>query len=387
MNTALVLSGGGVRGAFEVGVVQGILEVLGRRHVDPPPFRTFVGSSVGAINASFFAGHAHRGDLGVHELAALWRSLELREHVKLDVWGMLGLGPLRQAGRTVGRSLLDPGPLEQLIEEGIDWHMLHDNIAHGRARALVVPALHVPTGATWVFAELAEGVHMPPTPDPRRVLVPTIIGPQHILASSAIPAIYPARRIGSDPFYDGGLRFNTPLKSALRAGAERLVVVTAVGEDVAEVPSTRPGMLLMLGKVLNTLLLDPVRMELESVERMNRVLGELEALSPEARRRFDDAIRASRGAPYRKVKVLSFWPHANVSAMSVDHLRQNLSRLRINALTRWLLSAATRRSGAEADWATFILFDGLLVGRLIELGREEAHRRADEITAFFEEED
>lgn len=386
MNTALVLSGGGVRGAYEVGVVQGIMEALGKRHVDPPPFRTFVGSSVGAINAAFFASHAHRGDLGVDALADIWRALELRKHVRLDLWGALGLGPLRHAGKTVGRSMIDPKPLETLLDQGIDWERLHDNIDTGRARALLVPALHVPTGATWVFAELSPDLAFAPTPDKRRVLVRTRIGSQHILASSAIPLIYPARRIGPDPFYDGGLRFNTPIKAALRAGATRLVVITAVGEDVIEVPPGDPGIMFLLGKVLNTLLLDPVRMELESINRMNRLLDNLDGvLSVEGRANFDAAVATSRGTPYRNVRVLSFWPSDNVSALSVTHLRKNLHRLRVGALTRWMLGWATRRSGAEADWATFILFDGLLAGRLIELGRMDARRRANEIRDFFAE--
>jgi NTE family protein len=165
-----------------------------------------------------------------------------------------------------------------------------------------------------------------------------------------------------------------------------MVVVTAFGDHVPQPPAEKPGIVFLLGKVLNTLLLDPARMELESVERMNCLLDELDqSLDPASRRRFDEAVRASRGAAFRKVKVLSFWPNANISVMVLQHLRANLHRLRINAITRWMLTWATRSSGSDADWATFILFDGLLVSRLIELGREDAHRRADEIRAFFQE--
>ncbi len=386
METALVLSGGGVRGAYEVGVIRGILDVLGRRHVDPPPFRVFSGTSVGAINATYLACHAQRGDLGIDGLCELWRTLSIERHVRFDLWGLVGLGPIRSGGKRVGRSVLNPRALEEMVAHGIDWTMLHDNIRAGRARALLVPALHLESGATWVFTEVSPGFEYHETPDPRRHAVHTQIGPDHLLASSALPIFYPARRIGHDTFLDGGLRFNTPIKSTLRLGVDRLVVISPVGEDAVTIPTdpVKVNLLLILGKVLNTLMLDPVRAELESVERMNAILEELErVLEPDQRAHLEAAVARQRGTPYRRVDVLPFSPDVNMSKLSIEHLRTHLPRYRTGPITRMLLWAAARSSGAEADWATFVLFDGKLVDRLLDLGRRQAHSRADEIRAFF----
>ena len=386
---ALVLSGGGVRGAYEAGVLKGVIEVLGLRHVDAPPFRTFVGTSVGAVNATYLAAHAHRGDLGIDTLIDRWSQLELRRHVRLDLWGLLGFGPMRSAGRRVGRSFLDPSALEELVYTGVDWARVHENIASGRVRALVVPALHIRTGATWVFAETAPEVSMTQTPDWSRKHIETRITPEHILASSAIPMLYPARCIEGEFFYDGGMRHNTPIKSALRIGADKLMVVVAPHKEARNLPEQvkKPGLAFLLGQVFNSMLHDPVLQEMQEIQRMNGFLASLkETLGPEGYEEWQARTAEHRGSRYTHVDFLDFSPKKKVSDTALTRLRAHMEGGDLGLFTRLGLRWLLRKTGpnAEAEWATFILFDGPFAERLIQLGIDEAHAQRDQILAFFD---
>jgi len=236
--TALVLSGGGARGAYEVGVVAGIVEVLRRDMDEVAPFQIFAGTSVGAINATLLASRCHDGDLAVEELVRLWQSLELRKHLRINSLSLLSwprnLPWLRFRHRTaahdigprLGRSILDPRSLEDLVSDSIAWPELHRNIRQGTVQALIIAALHIGSGRTTVFAELADNTPFRPSKDPRRIASLKPITADHVLASAAIPMLFPARRIGHTYYCDGGLRFNTPMSPAIRAGAERLVVIS-----------------------------------------------------------------------------------------------------------------------------------------------------------------
>ncbi len=147
--TGIVLSGGGARGAYEAGVVAGMVEVLARHGASRAPFDVFTGTSVGAINATWLATHADRPDMHVEGLLAHWRGLELSKHLSLDplrfvLGARLGarLARLRGEGdERWGRSLLDPRALEALVETGIPYPRLHDNVQKGIVRALIVAAL------------------------------------------------------------------------------------------------------------------------------------------------------------------------------------------------------------------------------------------------------
>jgi NTE family protein len=238
-NVGLVLSGGGARGAYEVGVLLGINEALGKPTSDAARFNVIAGTSVGAINGAWLAANAHVADHHIESLATVWRMLKLQHHLRVDLLGLVGwTSPLRflrkpKAGRDedgptdrFGRSVLNPRALEDIVAAAVDWPQLHDNVNAGRLRAFIVAALHIGTGATTMFAELAPGVEFKPMRHPRRIARPTRIDVEHVLASAAIPALFPARRIGRSYFADGGLRFNTPIAPAIRAGADRLVVIT-----------------------------------------------------------------------------------------------------------------------------------------------------------------
>lgn len=399
--TAIVLSGGGARGAYEAGVVAGIVDVLSRRSPKRAPFDIFTGTSVGAINATWLAAHADRPDMDIEGLLSEWRGLELGKHLSVDPLHFLA-GP--QLGRylarftgegreRLGRSLLDPWALEALVEAALPYERLHENVRSGAVRALIVAALEISTARTTMFAELAPSCHFAPSRDSRRVVNETMIEARHVLASAAIPLLFPARRIGRHYYCDGGVRFNTPIAPAIRAGARRLVVVSLLfppavtpveDSDEAEANvGAYPSIVFLLGKVLNALLLDPVRYDLEVLDRFNQVASTLEAtLEPHELAHFDEVIRRSRGAPYRQLATLVFRPSENIGKLAHEHA---ISPRKQGISNRLVTRLAHLGADLEADFLSFILFDGEFASTLVELGRHDARSRADEIEAFFHE--
>lgn len=377
--TAIVLSGGGVRGAYEVGAVAGIIDVLGLGPGDPPPFQIFSGTSVGAINAAYLAAHTDRGDLAIAGLIDLWESLEVHEYVRVD---LLKSWWRRWRGHGGGWSLIDAAPLARLVGDGIDWRRLHACREAGTTEALVVTALDIVSGRTTMFAQIAAGVRFRPSLDPLRTAVYCDVTVDHVLASAALPFIFPARRIGETFYCDGGLRYNTPIAPAIRSGAERLVIVPLLrrARPAAALVSHYPNMTFLAGKLVNALIADPVERDLQVLERFNRLVGVLdEALDPGERERVAEVLRETRGRDYKKLETLTMRPTADIGLLAGQRIREG-----VGGALGFAFKQVLRRTGSEeADWASYMLFDGRFASRLVELGRADAHRRADAIRRFF----
>jgi NTE family protein len=387
-----------MRGAYEVGVVSGIAEVLDTEPGSQALFDIFAGTSVGAINASYFAANADSHDHRVDRLADTWQSLRLDDHARVRPFG---LAPLPEAfarwtkSTVLGKSLLDTRAVEVLVRRTIDWERMHRNVDAGIVRAVMVAALHVVSGRTTVFTEGAPGVRIENTRDERRVTAFERITADHVLASAAIPLLFPTRKLGDHYYCDGGLRFNTPIAPAIRAGAERLVVVSvrharsmrevaAVEEaDNAQMQNLSP--VFLVGKLLNALLLDPVQYDLQVLDRLNQMMEVLEeTLSPEDLERFHHIWIQHRGMPYRRIKTLTFTPSRDLGRLAAEYIRSSLKLKNLKPIARYLLERASRDAPeAEADWASYMLFDGGFAHELIEIGRADARARADEIHEFF----
>ncbi len=400
--TGLVLSGGGMRGAYEVGIVAGMLEALKPRPGDPPIFRVFSGASVGAVNTTYLAANAELCDHGIDRLTDLWRSLRLSDHARVRPFGLarwptgvkstlklLGATPLQ------GTSLLDTRAMEVLVRRSIDWDRLHRVIDSGRVTALLIAALHVASGRTIMFTEQAPGTKVIPTRDERRAWAFEPITPDHVLASAAIPLLFPTRRIGSHYYCDGGLRFNTPISPAIRAGADRIVIVTVrhsrSAGDLAAVEEADPGQgrdlgpAFLIGKLLNALLLDPVQYDLQVLERLNQVMAVLEqTLSAQELDRVQRVWIQHRGMPYRKIKTLVFTPSRDLGELAAEYIRTGLRTDSLPPLLRYFMDRAVQSSPqGEADWASYLLFDGDFAAELIAVGRADALSRRQEILEFF----
>jgi NTE family protein len=376
-------------------VVAGLVDVLALQPGERAPFRVFAGTSVGAINAAYLASHADRHDLAIDGLEALWRGLCLDSHLRIEVAQHLpGLRRLpwvaRRADRNHGWCLLDPRPLAALVTNGVDWSQLRANTASGAVQALIIAALNIGSGRTTMFADLGAGGEFRPSRDPLRASEIGPIHAEHVLASAALPMLFPARLIGDAYFCDGGLRFNTPIAPAIRAGADRLVIIPVVKETRStEIAQQRvveyPKLTFLVGKLLNALLADPLQYDLQILKRFNRLVGVLEdALEPHELAKVDEVTEQSRGAPYRRLSTLVIRPSADIGVMAGDYIRSERPGTRLPGLEGWLFRQARKRTQVrEADWASYVLFDGEFAARLIAVGRRDAHARADEIRAFF----
>jgi NTE family protein len=383
-----------MRGAYEVGVLRGIVDVLGRSANAGGPFQFIGGASVGAINAAYVAASSDRRDLAIDQLVEAWCGIEMHRYLQFQLgpW----LAQLFRGTQTpgsneayLGRSLLDPEPLDRLVTSTVDWDKLHQNIEHGHANGLLIAAMEVGSGRTTIFNEMSPGLHYASTRDPRRLAKCEPITASHILASAALPWLFPARRVGDEFYCDGGLRFNTPIAPVLRCGAERVVIVSTMRLSARARASSNikleyyPTAGFLLSKVLNALLLDPLEYDLQVLQRMNALIEFHSRVLTEAERDEADQLAiAARGTHYRKIDTLVFSPSRDIGALAGDYVRANLDRLATGSILRRVLKNATVPD-AGTDWLSYFLFDGGFAQQLIGIGREDVHRRADDVRRFF----
>lgn len=396
----LVLSGGGMRGAYEVGALQGVVDTLARAGLARPGiFRFIAGTSVGAINAAFVAANSDRADLAIARLCDIWRTLHLGTHLSIRagafIRSLLKGSDKVSASERLGKSLVDAQPLEQLVRQSIDWTQLHRNVSRDVLGGVFIAALEITTGLTVIFVEGSPKVRYPPSRDPRRRARFSPISSSHVLASAAIPLLFPAQRIGRSYYCDGGLRFNTPLAPVIRAGAERVFVISTThlrfappeADEAAQVRTLQqyPTATFIAGKILNALLLDPIDYDLQVLERTNQLLDVLgRVLTPEEQAALAAVVSEQRGAPYRKVVPLIFSPSEDLGVLAAEFLREHVNEIELDFVARHAFRRIAQGSkGKTADWLTYLLFDGQFADVLIELGRKDVAARADEVVEFF----
>jgi NTE family protein len=394
-----VLSGGGARGAYEAGVLSYLFESIYPELPRGFEFDVVSGTSVGAIHAAYVAASARiRGPARSHGLLATWRDMRLGDVVKIRTTDLVGV-PLRALGLTrLARSLDDDGtrdavgglldlsPLEQMVAERIPWRALRANLARNRPGALCISCTEVRSGRITVFQDGALADPKPWANDPNSRAVITEIDASHVRASAAIPFLFPAIRIGSHFYVDGGLRMNTPLTPALRLAAERVLVValkhaprsTGGLEEYPEDSITQPAFL--LGKVLNALLLDQLEYELRKMELVNAWIerGE-EVYGAEFLDRMNVAVRAQRGIGYRHVKATTIRPSEDIGTLAARKRKETGGR-ELGALPALLTRVMLRGvPDNEADLLSYLYFDRCFTSDLLDLGREDARRQRDEI--------
>lgn len=388
--TAMILSGGGARGAYEVGVLWYIFDELSRIRGGPPKVDILCGTSVGAINACYLTAHLTDPVLGMRRLVHLWSELQITKVLGFGARQFVGIPRLLMGGGDAGTGLFDVKPMADLVQREISWRALARALRRKQLHALTVSTTEVSTGRTVVFMQTAPDVQIPRTAPPRTLFRADHIGPHHALASAAIPLLFPPVKIDDELYLDGGLRQNTPIAPALRLGATHIFAIgsskehTGVVTNEGPVHDARaPGAAFLLGKVLNAFLLDHVDVDLELLTRLNNVIRDgtnaygqpfLDTMSSEAQK---------RNAPaYRYVAAFTLRPTEDIGKLASDHVRRG--RLIGNPfLTRRLLNALDIGAGDEADLASYLLFDGHFCRQLIEMGRADAHARRDELLAFF----
>jgi len=394
---ALVLAGGGARGAYEAGVLSYLFE-----HVYPQlpvgfEFDIYSGTSVGAVHAAYAAATS-RADPGMRAkyLVNTWTTMRLRDVLRLT-WVDLVAMPLRALGfghasgarkgsDAIG-GLVDVGPLERIVEGRIPWNRLPGNLRGPRPKTLCISCTEVRSGRVTVFLDGPLSDATPWAHDPNAQAIQTRIDARHVRASAAIPFLFPAVLVDGRYYVDGGLRMNTPLSPALRHCADRVLMVALKKERrlVRDAPSypeemvTKPAFL--LGKVLDALTLDQLESEIQRLELVNAMIARGEAVYGEDfLAQINPAVRERRGRGYRKVDAAILRPSQDLGTLAAEcHRRRGASR-EFGLISAWVTRAA--RHGVpddESDLLSYLLFDSCYTGRLVELGRADAESRADEI--------
>ena len=394
--TGLVLSGGGARGAYEAGVLAYVFERVLPRLGTQNAFDVASGTSVGAVHAAFTAATSHlAGAERAQQIVAPWLAMEIEHVFRLRVRDLLGI-PLRMLGYhkrrrpvagTVG-GLVDLAPLEALVERAVPWDALHENLRGPREQVLCISCTEVGSGRITVFMEGPLTDTAPWRYDPNAFAIETELSARHVRASAAIPFLFPAVRIGDRHYVDGGLRMSTPLSPTLRLRAERILVValkhrpeephTPFPDEVITQPA------FLLGKVLDALTLDQLEYELQRIGVINALIERgTTVYGADFTERINVAVREQRGVGFRPVRTLAIRPSEDIGRLAARSHRESGGARTLG----WLgeLAARAASSGVphdEADLLSYLYFDRRFTQQLVEMGREDARRREDDILAL-----
>ncbi len=393
----LVLSGGGARGAYEVGVLRYIREQV--KH--PCPFHVITGSSVGAINGSYLAATADRPRAQTRPLARVWSELDLDLMYRVG-WSQVRNIPQLLFGRNIpkpgrmeaARGLVDSAYIEDFVRRRIPWKGLDENLKRGCLHAYACSATELATGKTTVFVQTQPAGNLPWPTDPGNDVVYTKVGPAHTLASAAIPLLFPAVRVGEHYYVDGSLRQNTPVRPAMRLGANRLLVVglrhehadASVHERAREkVRDIYPNAVFMGGKLLDALMLDKLEADLRRIERLNEIIGAGQELyGADFGQKIGSAVPGRKDRPYVKMEVLLIRPSQNLGEIAHQVIRRtNLSRYS-GVMARWLRRSMMGDEMPENDLASYVLFDPDYTKELMHLGYHDAQAHHAQVAALFD---
>ena len=399
---ALVLAGGAARGAYEVGVVQHILEDVARDLGRDPPLDILCGTSVGALNTCGLAAFADYPRARARRLVEVWSQLTIDRVLAVErgelfalMRSIIGRPPHLGPDAQHGVGLVDPTAIEKLITDAVPFARIQQHLDAGLLAAVTVTATHVGSGRTVVFIAQKEPLVDNWSTDPTMVGRKVMLQPVHALASAAIPVLFPAVRVDGEFYCDGGLRQNVPLSPARRLGADGIIVVSPrylplPQPDVEQMRANEesfPGPLFLLGKTLNALLLDRLDSDIDRLRRINAIL---EAGCRRYGASFLTEINEAMGSPpgklsLRPLNTVLVRASEDIGRLSAEFVRSpGFQQRNRGVLGRLMRRMADAEGPAEADLLSYLLFDGEYAHQLIALGRADARRQHDELCAFFD---
>ncbi len=386
----LILTGGGARAAYQVGVLSGIMDILdpGRSPDFSNPFAIICGSSAGAINAAAMACFADEPHTGMERLRKLWSGLRTGMVYRADAPGLLRTGVLWFTVLALGwllpglrnrqpQSLLDNQPLGDLLSATLDFERLKKNLANDSLDALAITATAYTTGEHLTFYQSNNTIK--PWQRSLRRALPSTIGVDHLLASSSIPFIFPARAMlvrGQTAWCgDGSMRQLAPMSPAIHLGAEKIFVIGTGYKDEVHpekqtVDTKYPTLAQIGGHALSNIFLDSISMDVERMERINGLLAQLPP-------------NALKSQSLRRVSTFSITPSQSLDQMALAHLDQMPRAAR--ALFRVIGVSSNSRKATDGALISYLLFEASYTQALIQLGRADSMSRVEEVKAFFKE--
>lgn len=368
---ALVMGGGGARGAYQVG----LLRYLARRYPSLR-FPILTGVSAGAVNVAHLAQHTGTFEQAVTALDQLWRSLSPEQVFRVDAPALL-TNFLRWAIRLISggvvtetqtRGLVDTSPLREFLARALGPHHgvltgIEQNIARGSLRAVALSTTDYSTGQSIVWM---QGRNIEEWERPKRRSIATCLTLDHVMGSAALPFFFPAVQIGDSWHGDGGIRLTAPLSPALHLGAHKILAIsTRYDRTQAEAnrPLVRgyPPPAQVLSVLYNAIFLDLIDQDVLRLEKMNWVLRKLPP--------------NERGG-MRVVNILVLRPSRDLGKLSREY--ESL----LPGFFRFLTRGLGTRETASPDILSLLMFQGDYLSRLIELGEQDAEARAEELDAF-----
>jgi NTE family protein len=385
---ALVLMGGGARTAYQAGVLQALARMLQPAEatphaVAPFPFRWLFGTSAGAIGAAFLASRAEHGLEALSELATFWRGLRSHHVYSLDAPGWARANRLA-AGWTLARqvkrhrALLDSLPLVDSLHHAIALPAIERALLLGHFDALGVTASSYSSGEHWTFCQTGRAPSAQPWHRLGRHASFEPITIEHLMASSAIPFLFPAVPLWvnghKEHFGDGSMRQLSPLSPAIHFGARRILAI-GVGQPQRAGLLSRPGTEdptagTIAGHAMASVFHDTLQSDVEQVQRVSQTLQQL-----------PPALAAA--LPYRPVNVLALQPSQSLDELAHQHIRALPAPTRNTLIGLGALDTRRAAAGRAAALASYLLFEPAFVNALIALGEADARRRKDELLAFF----
>ncbi len=372
-NVALIMPGGGARAAYQVGVLKGLSEITGP--ANPYPFSILCGTSAGAINAVALSSREDNFINNCRWLESLWNDLNYQHVYRSDWIGLLRNAwrlvlSLVNAGIAVGRpvALLDNLPLKQLLRSKIDFAAIGKNIKAGRLDAVCVTAMNYTENKSVTFfqggPENSEWQHW------RRQGVPTPLQLRHLMASTAMPTIFPPQRVGRNYYGDGALRQLSPISPALHLGADKILIIGTTGHKKEYIKPYRrihsPAFGQVLGHLLNSAFVDSLESDIEMLERMN----ELIAMIPEEN--FE-----GRDTPKRCIDNLIISPSEDIDTLAENHVKELPSSIR----TFLSVTGSSSYEGG-VNVASYLLFTESFCRELMKLGYRDAISQRKAIAEF-----
>lgn len=367
----IVLTGGGARAAFQAGVLAALADMLPDRRKNPFPIVS--GTSAGSINAVLLAAGARDFGGAIDRMNGIWRNLTVQKVFRADARTMLGTGfrwlawmTFLRSARFAPRALLDNAPLRAMVESHGRFARIRQAIDSGDLHALAITAASYGTGRSVSFFQGRQGlVSWSRT---RRDGIMAEITLDHLMASVALPIIFPAVAINGEYFGDGSMRQAAPLSAPIHLGADRLLVIGTRNEDPreryeagsAEYPSFGE----IGGYILDSLFMDSLYADLERLRRINALVRQL------------GRSREHGLEPMREIEATVIVPSEDIRDIAHRYAR----RMPYTVRTLLRLLGATRHR--DSQLASYLMFDGRYCRELIELGRADAMKHRDALAPF-----